>query len=379
MKIHEQEKVFFGIGCLHFGLSGQPPYSFAVDKYISDIRALLESISNVNNVDIEYDARHFEPPDVIDTKLPRLKEGECCFPLLPHCEIKFDLYIPNRIQADLLEEKAKHLATGTENFRVYFFHKRFCPVVFVECVKADNNCSPSDSVVLVRRFMENELDGKNSDLQLETLGPSPFHTDCIITTADNETREIIDISCEIITSRGYDTIRFHINPAVFDNIHEAKDYLFHHASYELSFYYSLVSDSVLAINQWFELTKIIQNLIDIQKTTGIKGKMKQLFRQGRHVNDLFTEAAEFKISLLLQKSSSDETYSRIYGSSEPSFFKPYIDKEREMQVNYPVNEITSLGSFFETRRTKSLEMFVILISAILGGIIGSTLTLLFSK
>lgn len=60
------------------------------------------------------------------------------------------------------------------------------------------------------------------------------------------------------------------------------------------------------------------------------------------------------------------------------FLQDFIDEEIESKYTYPVSDTKESVDFFESKNSKSFELFVTFITAVVGGIIGSIVTVLVS-
>jgi hypothetical protein len=73
----------------------QPPYRFEINDYVKELRAALQRVTTINNVEIEYDEDE-QGYDIESGEQPCLAEGSGVFPHPDYLEISFDLYIPFR-------------------------------------------------------------------------------------------------------------------------------------------------------------------------------------------------------------------------------------------------------------------------------------------
>src|SRR5881397_3137065 len=107
----------FGVGCFHFSYVRRGPYSATVADYVRAVAAALERVGAIDNVAVE----SYEPQEQFslpkEFPVPRLVDGDDdYFPSPSFLSAKFDVFIPARIQEELVEGSSTD--TRTENFGV---------------------------------------------------------------------------------------------------------------------------------------------------------------------------------------------------------------------------------------------------------------------
>ena len=376
-----KNKFSFGIGCFHFGLKEQYPLKFNGSEYIRELRETLELISNVNNIEIycDDDFKNFSVP--ITQELPNIHSGIGFFPMPSFMIIEFEVYIPFRIQSQLHPWKASFLETFTEKFKISINYTFHLPVTFVEPLDPSDEPTPSDAVVVVRKFLEHEFKNVKSDhIQFEFLGPSPFHADCYIYPEESDGKSEVDwkLKSEIFSQRGYDRMIFYFNPTQFMNAEEAKEKIFDEISNEIGFFYYIVQTEVEKAHDWGKIQNLINQLIFIQRSKGIKAFSTKIFTLSKLIDETLTSLAEFESEELYFDNTNQKDYRDLFSMRE-GCFQPYIDKEINNRIVYPTKEMSRLISFFESRRTKAVESLVVLIAAILAGGVGALLTILLTE
>jgi len=377
-----KSKIAFGIGCFHFGVKKRAPFKFRSSDYLKELRIALQSISNVDVVNIYCDDEFENISIDIEESLPNIGEGVGCFPKPLFMTIEFELHIPYRIQAEILQINEELLRTYTEKFKVSIRYTYHCPVTLVELISPSNEGEPSFAVIVVREFIKQELEKQKSDyIQFECLGPSPFHVDCYIKKSDKDDNKKTkwDIEAERVAEKGYDDIIFYYNPEIFKSVQDAKHFIFYDIEDELGFFYYIVQTEVLKMKNWNNIEQLENKLISIQKEKGIKGILKRIFSCSKLLNDAFISVAEFESEELYFQNFIQEHFRYIYSKKEESVFKYFLRNEIDEKFTYPVKQLIQLLTLFESRRTKSIEILVVLLSAIIGGAIGSLLTLIVTR
>ncbi len=376
-----KNKFSFGIGCFHFGLKEQYPLKFNGSEYIRELRETLELISNVNNIEIYCDDDFKNVSTLITQELPNIQNGIGFFPRPIFMTIEFEVYIPFRIQSQLLRQKVSFLETFTENFKISIKYTYHLPVTFVEPLDPSEEATHSYAVQVVREFLKHEFKNVKSDhIQFECLGPSPFHADCYIYPEESDDKSEVDwkLKSEFSPRRGYDRMIFYFNPTQFINVEEAKEKIFDEILNELGFFYYLVQIEVEKMRDWEKIQNLIDQLIFIQRSNGVKAFFTKIFTRSKLIDETLTSLAEFESEELYFNNTNQKDY-RDFLSIGDVCFQPYIDKQINDRTVYPTNEMSRLISFFESRRTKAVESLVVLIAAILAGGVGALLTILLTE
>lgn len=376
-----KNKFSFGIGCFHFGLKEQYQLKFKGSEYIRELRETLELISNVNNIEIYCDDRFKNFSIPITQELPNIQNGIGFFPKPSFMIIEFEVYIPFRIQSQLLQLKVSFLETFTEKFKISIEYTYHLPVTFVEPLDPSEEPTPSEAVGVVRKFLEHEFKNVKSDnIQFEFLGPSPFHIDCYIYPEESDGKGEVDwkLKSEIFSQRGYDRMIFYFNSTQFMNAEEAKEKIFDEILNEIGFFYYIVQTDVERMNDWGKIQNLINQLIFIQRSKGVKAFFTKIFTLSKLIDETLTSLAEFESEELYFNNTNQKDYRDLF-SMRDGCFQPYIDKEINDRIVYPTKEVSRLISFFESRRTKAVESLVVLIAATLGGGVGALLTILLAE
>ncbi len=148
----------FGVACFHFSPKACPPFRFRGTEYLAHLRRALESVPSISAVRFTHDdlLKNMEH-DVQEVPQPLFEGGEP-FPRPAFMTLQFEVYVPFRVQADLLSNplfgqlSAATLQTYTEKFRVTIFNLFHGPVAFVEPLAPSNQPDPSEAVIIVRNF-----------------------------------------------------------------------------------------------------------------------------------------------------------------------------------------------------------------------------------
>jgi hypothetical protein len=370
--------IAFGIGCFHFGLHVASSGPTKASEYIKILKDSLGSIKSISSINVECAETQGEEAFELSGSAPDLGEGEGCYPYLDFFELSFEIYIPFRVQAEILECPEDLLDTTTERFRFKLINNFEGPVAFVECIGASRESKPSDAVVLMRRYLEKELEAQSTRIRLESLGPSPFHADFFLLpqqTQNNKRRAgQSPFQCSQQHQEGYDEVIFHYDSRAITTEQEAKEDLFQVIDSELDLFYEIRRCEVCKINGWEEIQAQLQTLLELQRAKGFRGRIKKLAKRGGLINELVCSLNEFNGQNSFRDTSLNSSHATQYRAEE-HFLKHYVDEALKDRQKYPTSDVADLVKFIDERHGKTWQNFFVLIAAVLGGIMGSLVTI----
>lgn len=233
----QEESIPFGVGSFHFGIGENAPSPLTASEYAAEIERVLCSITSISNVQIEVtDDDQVETPG----KFISIREQHCFYPLFDIFSFSFDIYVPKRVQEDVTEHIYPR-SLNAENFRVFVQNDFRTSICFVWPRTDQHVSSPSDSVVIIREYLEAEIAKIDSYLKFQFLGPSPFHANFVLEPGgDREYRPEEDQF--LVTNnrlRSYDEITVTYSQSHFRDCEEAFEVLRDHLSAELDLYYEI--------------------------------------------------------------------------------------------------------------------------------------------
>jgi hypothetical protein len=165
----------------------------------------------------------------------------------------------------------------------------------------------------------------------------------------------------------------------FTSLQNAKFELFSRLEDELGFYYHLVSSRLKAHGDWNDVKNTLAKLIDVQGKRKLSQRLLNVFLRGRYINQLFTAMVSLEANQIFRRNSIDEGYRGIYSKNEPTYLQFYVDDCLKEFTTYPTQQIGDVARFLEGRRSKTVELIIILLAALIGGVAGALLTMLVAK
>lgn len=317
------KKTAFGIGCFQFWLSKPSPFIFKDEDYAKELKQALEGIKTLSNLKIELEESNTDEDVKITKPFGELHDGEDFFPFYTKASIRFDLYVPFRVQETILADSLP-LETHSENFRVDIRYGYEAPVCFVEPLNAKALSNGSDAVMLVRRYLEKEINEQPKGIRFDSLGPSPFHADCYLSPASTKNQSVDGFKMTRIETRGYDTLHFEYSPSVFESIELAKNELFHIATDELSLFYAGTLKRVKAMSEWEQIQELLTKLVNPKANVQLAKRIVTRFRRGKIISDLYAAIAGLEGNEILRERSFIGDYRDTYVKDEHAFFQTYV-------------------------------------------------------
>ncbi|MGY3928046.1 hypothetical protein [Aeromonas simiae] len=368
----------FGIGCLHFSFKGGEKKEITVKKYIDEVKASLEKLSNISDVEIFFDE------DIKDEKIDisestHMNDGDPCHPHIPFFELSFSLYLPRRVQSEVIKRDQVYL--DTDNFHVIFKHDWHGPYTVVECVGAGEESSPSTAIQIVREYLKREIDSNSGILKLDFVGPSPFHANFFLSQCEQQASEKSS-TFELIHTKvpGYDNIKFEYHKSKFESEEIAFETLISEFSSEIAFFYQLKIMNSSRSSDWVGIQNNLHNLLELEDESHKKTFKDRYSKKPKLLKNLHREIGLFKGQEIFNKNIRDQYYFSIYKSEKHNIYlKSFIDATLDNWPAYPVKETSEIVNYFDGKSSKSVELTVVFFAAVFGGAIGAAITVLFGS
>lgn len=374
VKLHMDPNRALGVGCFHFGYRKAVPYRFSASDYVSDVKKALSLLSSLSELEISFFEEYCEPFDVAD-EAPTLSDEGDYFPGVMGLTITFTLFIPFRVQSELLPNESFERQTTTETFRVSVRDTFHGPSSFVECVGATDKCSPSDSVRLLRIYLKREFEKLATPVTFECLGPSPFHADLFLRPSETSLDQTFVL--EETKRRGYNDLVFKYSQNQSPD--KALDDLIDELSSELGLFYEIQRRAVRLMNAGDKLTAHWQSLQSIVTPSLGLFDVRSRMRIHREAQALVSDAYTLQAQYAVEKQQVQQDISSTYDKGVATYLKKYVCDRSDKLPMYPVESIVKWGEHVVGTSLKSAEIAAVVLSAIGGGIVGSLLTSLISS
>lgn len=366
----------FGVGCFHFALKDNMEKEITVQEYIYEIERSVQKLTTASEFEIYFDKSIKEAKIDTTPPNPKINKGEPCYPLIDFLHLSFNLYIPSRIQANLINISENALDTGTERFKITIINEWHGPVSYVECLSAQDDAEPSTAVQVVREFLIQEYSKIDTFLTFDFLGPSPFHADFYLESQPPQKEKQTKFTLEATKSKAYDTLVFKYTDTDYSCEDNALQALYEALSDELSFFYQLQREERQNIQNWTEIQESVNSILQYEEHQDWKHPLKRLIAKPKLFKKAFKDIGLFKGHKIFAKGRTDIDYASIYKNSNSEYYlKDYIDQTITELTQYPINETSELIKYFDQKNSKSIELITIITAAILGGMTGAVITI----
>lgn len=368
----------FGVGCLHFSFKEGISKEITVQDYVDEIKASLEKLATISDVECYFNE------DIKNAKIDisssnQISDREPCYPQILDFELSFNLYLPKRVQAEIINCKQDYLHTDTENFRIIFKHDWHGPFTIIESIGARKESKPSTAIQIVREYFKKEIHNVSDILQLECIGPSPFHADFELSKCESQSFDnVSEFKLTHTKQLGYDKLHFEYIEDEFSSENEAFEYLIHKISSEIAFFYELKVMHSSRSHDWYIIQSKLQELLELEDGLYKKTIKDRYSKKPKLLHSLYREIGIFKGQEIYIRNIYEENYFNVYKNGNDNvYIKSFVDGAIENWSNYPVKETSEIVSYFESKSSRSIELSVIFLAAVFGGTIGATITVLF--
>lgn len=388
------ETLAFGLGCFYFNIAKFPSKDFTVADYISAIRNILEKSTSIDNFVSTASDSTLESIIKEDEKCYS-KHGDRIYLYSTGLVICFDVYIPLRIQKDLwieLFNSPLPRINNTERFKVKIHYSSGYPIAFVEFTSSMSpKFFPSDSVIIIRKFIDKLFkDAKQNLLRFKVLGPSPFSSGFVVHQEDfvfseSKNPNVVTIEnwleeTEIRrTKRSYiDLYEFKITAAQENSVLRIKDLIYSNIMEEADLFYGIREYNDQMIGTWHAIEQYLQELLELTASSNFFLQIKSFPKTYLVIQNLAMRLTELESEQILAEPSFKRDYRRLVEKKPRLLLEWHLKNSLEDLPQFPVHQLRELINLLESRRINFSEGFVVIISAILGGVVGAVITLFLS-
>jgi hypothetical protein len=379
----------FTVGCLHFGVRGEPGAKFTGAGYLDAIRDLFEQSSNVAEVDISAPDKFSEEVLVVPAVPPTrdrwntgkgltMVEGNDVFPNPMGMTLDVTFRIPLRVQRESIPDELENwVAFPSEEYRLLLHYKYGLPVAVVVPVGANTLNEAQDAMVIVREFITRNLVQPDGFLFLDTVGPSPFHADFFVRQASGASPDRFAFST-VRHARGPDEVIFDFAPAAYPDAESAFPDVMVSIEDEVEFFYSVLQGIQFDMFEWGRIDAAVESLIDQHRAHGVKGTLQRLRAGSAKITDAIIDLSTFERRQLFERQGTESRYDRNFPPERVQYLKVFVIDQLRQHDPYPVAQTAELVRSFERWRTSAVGGLTATVSALGGAAVGVLLTQLFS-
>lgn len=361
----------FGVGSFTFETF--PASEENDDGWEDKVRSLLESIPTVRDVEIN-GVESFAVPE------GPWGDGDLWDPdgvlLTPHPSsgtLSFRITIPIRIQKEIAHRVLGQAFSEIESFYVLTFYRAF-PVTYVFAEgEAGPHSMGAEAVRILRVFLAEETKRyrTNDSICFTFTGPSPFHYDFMLRESAGEEMKAAYM-VEMLVREPQDELVITYDSAVYDSAYAAIPSVCRQLAPELARYYTSERMRIRRAKAMEYLRTQTDQLLAMTLRRGASANVSRFLQSRRLVSDLQLSliAAEYRFQVEERDSQGmTERPGRVglFQDEIQANIKAVFQEER---IN--MNDIVELVS---SRQKRDIDITMLLITSLLGGIIGTILTL----
>jgi hypothetical protein len=225
---------------------------------------------------------------------------------------------------------------------------------------------------------------KQNQIIFDSLGPSPFHANFFlngeIDKREDDKYDYDGFCVEHIPEKGYDIFDIYFDKSLYTDLNKAKEAIFYELSGEIGLFYDLEHHNLLQLRQWENLQELVSSLIKITKGKDLKAFFSRLLHSNGQIRDVIIMLSEFESDHIWTTSTLKSFYQDLLNAGR----EPYINSYLLANINqnfptYPTHQVRDVISLLENRRSKTVDNFIIILAAILGGFGGAIITLLLTS
>lgn len=342
-----------------------------------NVRSLLESIPTVRDVEIKdietfvvpegrYGGEEWEPDGVLLT--PHPSSGT----------LSFRITIPGRIQRELVELTGGGPAfSNTESFYIVTFYRDF-PVSYV-FAEGEPNPYPigSQAVAIVRKFLEQETSRyrKSDSIRFTFIGPSPLHCDFILRASIEEMKA--PYMLERLPRETFDEFIITYDSSIYDSVYAAINGICRRLAGELGYFYRSVSTRNRRARTMLELRRQENQLMSMTLSGGAGINVSRFLKSRRLIRDLSLNLIAADYEFNREGRESQSTLKQLEQVTS-GLFRNEIQREINDSFQAELDNMNSIMQLVASRQKRGVDITMLLITSLLGGIIGSILTVVFT-
>ena len=145
---------------------------------------------------------------------------------------------------------------------------------------------------------------------------------------------------------------------------------------ELGLFYSIGRQESDMYHRWAQIETMTTNVVDGLERILWYDRARKAVMRSRELAKLAVSLTQFEMDYILNEQYTKQSYQGVYEHRELSFLRSFVDASVRDRPIFPTHQMIDLIKFLEDRRSKAVELAVILIAAAVGGIVGAVVTLM---
>lgn len=356
-----------GLGCFHLVPRDEADHATAVSLLLPRLAAALAAVPGVSEVEAVFTPAQEGADPLFSVVAPWFARDRAAAAAADDLEISFRLAM-DRTLLGKLGPLYRGLGRWPRDIRVAISYERLVPVVVAWSMEGTGEATGTTAIDILRRHLERCLAG--SAFVLDVLEPSPFPADIRIVErpADAPPDQLVAVS--LLVQPGFDVIDVNVDTrdaSFADMIGHVR----YQAQLEADDYYSVMIGMAQTERLWDAAVDRFDAFV-----AGERGRTGWLRGSSDKIRDLMLDFIETKAAVLAAWHDMAGRVEKAR-SSDVGLLSAHIVARYERLPSFPFDEYMRMLDFLEGRRTHRSDAQIAIISAVIGGLIGSLYVLFY--
>lgn len=356
-----------GLGCFHVVPRAQGEHDAPVSRLLPAIAAALAAVPGVEGVTTAFTPEQEGADPLFRDLAPWFARGRAAAPDAHDLEIAFSLTM-DRERLAALGPLYRGLGRWPQAIRVCISYERTVPIVTAWSLERSEEATGTTAIDILRRHLERSLAG--GSFMVDVLEPSPFPADLRIAARPEEAGDEQLVSVSVRVQPGFDVIDVGVDTR--DASFAAMvDHVLYQARLEADDYYAVI----LGLDETERLWDTAVDRFDAF-VAGERRRTGWLRGSSGPIRDLMLDFVETKAAVL---AAWHDLAGRVEKArnSDVGLLSAHIVARYERLPSFPFDEYMRMLDFLEGRRSQRSDAQIALISAVIGGLIGSLYVLFY--
>ena len=356
-----------GLGCFHIVPRLADTHDAPVSRLLPGIAAALADVPGISAVTTAFTPEREGADPLFRDLAPWFAQGRPAATDAHDLEISFRLAM-DRERLAALGPLYRGLGRWPRDIRVCLSYERTVPVVTAWSLERSEEATGTTAIDILRRHLERCLAG--GPYMVDVLEPSPFPADLRIAPRPEGAADEQLVSVSMRVQPGFDVIDIGVDTE--DASFEAMvDHVLYQARLEADDYYAVMLGMDETERLWDTAVDRFDAFI-----AGERRRTGWLRGSSGPIRDLMLDFVETKAAVL---AAWHELAGRVEKArnSDVGLLSAHIVARYERLPSFPFDEYMRMLDFLEGRRAHRSDAQIAIISAVIGGLIGSLYVLFY--
>lgn len=356
-----------GLGCFQVVPREEAEHDAPVSQVLPAIAAALSAVPGISDLRTAFTAEREGADPPFRELAPWFARGRAAAPDAHDVEISFRLAM-DRDKLDALGPLYRGLGRWPRDIRVDLSYERAVPVVTAWSLERSDEATGTTAIDILRRHLERCLAG--GPFMVDVLEPSPFPADLRIAARPEGTGDEQLVAVTVRVQPGFDVIDVSVDTegASFEAM---IDHVLYQARLEADDYYAVMLGLEATERLWDTAVERFDAFV-----AGERRRTGWLRGSSGPIRDLMLDFVETKAAVL---AAWHDLAGRVEKArnSDVGLLSAHIVERYERLPSFPFDEYMRMLDFLEGRRSQRSDAQIAIISAIIGGLIGSLYVLFY--